>query len=127
MNLARILTDGAAVHGDRPALWFDGAALSYAELDRRAAVAARELRERGVGAGDRVAIKLPNSPAFVAAYFGALRLGAVVVPLNPLLAPPEIAERVASSTPAVFVDEELPAVGRGRPARSWTGTTPTRR
>jgi long-chain acyl-CoA synthetase len=111
MNLARILTDGAAVHGDRPALWFDGAALSYAELDRRAAVAARELRERGVGAGDRVAIKLPNSPAFVAAYFGALRLGAVVVPLNPLLAPPEIAERVASSTPAVFVDEELPAVG----------------
>ena len=111
MNLARILTDGAAVHGDRPALWFDGAALSYAELDRRAAVAARELRERGVGAGDRVAIKLPNSPAFVAAYFGALRLGAVVVPLNPLLAPPEIAERVASSTPAVFVDEELPAAG----------------
>ncbi len=111
MNLARILTDGAAVHGDRPALWFDGAALSYAELDRRAAVAARELRERGVGAGDRVAIKLPNSPAFLAAYFGALRLGAVVVPLNPLLAPPEIAERVASSTPAVFVDEELPTAG----------------
>ena len=111
MNLARILTDGAAVHGDRPALWFDGAALSYAELDRRAAVAARELRERGVGAGDRVAIKLPNSPAFLAAYFGALRLGAVVVPLNPLLAPPEIAERVASATPAVFVDEELPTAG----------------
>ncbi len=111
MNLARILTDGAAVHGDRPALWFDGAALSYAELDRRAAVAARELRERGAGAADRVAIKLPNSPAFVAAYFGALRLGAVVVPLNPLLAPPEIAERVASSTPVVFVDEELPTEG----------------
>jgi long-chain acyl-CoA synthetase len=111
MNLARILTDGAAVHGDRPALWFDGAALSYAELDRRAAVAAGELREQGVGAGDRVAIKLPNSPAFVAAYFGALRLGAIVVPLNPLLAPPEIAERVASATPALIVDEELPFAG----------------
>ena len=111
MNLARILTDGAALHGDRPALWFDGAAISYAELDRRAAVAARELRERGVGVGDRVAVKLPNSPAFVAAYFGALRLGAIVVPLNVLLAPPEIEERVASSKPAVFVDAELPVDG----------------
>ena len=96
MNLARILTDGAAAHGDRPALWFEGHAISYAELDRRAAVAAGELRERGVGAGDRVAIKLPNSPAVVAAYFGAFRLGAIVVPLNILLAPPEIEERVAA-------------------------------
>ena len=111
MNLARILTGGAAVHGDRPALWFEGDAVSYAELDRRAAVAANELRARGVGPGDRVAIKLPNSPAFVAAYFGALRLGAIVVPLNILLAPPEIEERLGVSKAALLVDEALPVDG----------------
>ena len=111
MNLARILTGGAAVHGDRPALWFEGDAVSYAELDRRAAVASNELRARGVGPGDRVAIKLPNSPAFVAAYFGALRLGAIVVPLNTLLAPPEIEERLGVSKAALLVDEALPLDG----------------
>ena len=111
MNLARILTGGAAVNGDRPALWFEGDAVSYAELDRRAAVAANELRARGVGPGDRVAIKLPNSPAFVAAYFGALRLGAIVVPLNILLAPPEIEERLGVSKAALLVDEVLPVDG----------------
>ena len=44
MNLARILTDGAAADGDRPALWFEGHAISYTELERRAAVAAGVLR-----------------------------------------------------------------------------------
>ena len=111
MNLARILTDGAAAYGHRPALWFGGASISYAELERRAAVAAGVLRGRGVGAGDRVAIRLPNSPAFVAAHFGALRLGAVVVPLNVLLAPPEVEERLAASAPAIMVEEELPVDG----------------
>jgi long-chain acyl-CoA synthetase len=111
MNLARILIEGAAVHGDRPALWFRGRPVSYSDLDRRAAVAAGALRERGVGAGERVAIRLPNSPAFVATYFGALRVGAVVVPLNPLLAPPEIEQRLAASTPAILVEDELPAAG----------------
>ena len=111
MNLARILADGAAAHGDRTALWFEGRAISYAELERRSMVAACALRERGVGAGDRVAIRLSNSPAFVAAYFGALRLGAIVVPLNVLLAPPEIEERIAASTPVTLVDDELPVEG----------------
>ena len=111
MNLARILADGAAAHGDRTALWFEGRAISYAELERRSMVAACALRERGVGAGDRVAIRLSNSPAFVAAYFGALRLGAIVVPLNVLLAPPEVEERIVASTPVTLVDDELPVEG----------------
>jgi len=111
MNLARILADGAAAHGDRPALWFEGRSTSYAELERRSAVAASALRDRGVGAGDRVAISLSNSPGFIAAYFGALRLGAIIVPLNALLAPPEIEERIAASTPVTLVDDELPVEG----------------
>ena len=103
------------MHGDRPALWFEGQPVMFAELDRRAAVAARQLREAGVREGDRVALALPNAPGYVAALFGALRLGAVVVPLNVLLAPPEVEERIARSTPAAFVEEALPVEGDAAP------------
>ena len=111
MNLSRVLSDGAAAHGERPALWFEGQPISYSELDGTARAVERALADRGVGPGDRVAVKLPNSPAFVAALFGALRRGAIVVPLNVLLARPEIEERMAASTSATLVDEELRADG----------------
>jgi len=111
VNLARIVADGAAAHPERTALWVDGAVVSYGELDRRAAVAAAALRADRVDRGDRVAIRLPNASSFVAAYFGALRAGAIVVPLNPLLAPPEVAERLNASTPTAVVDDELPTEG----------------
>jgi long-chain acyl-CoA synthetase len=96
-NLAQILETAAAAHGDRPALVWDGRETSFAELDRGAAGIAELLRMRGIEAGDRVGLLLPNGPDFVAAYHGALRAGAVVVPLNTLLAPPEIADRLAAS------------------------------
>jgi long-chain acyl-CoA synthetase len=108
MNLASILSDRAADRPERTALHFEGQAISYRELDRLAAAAAGVLRAQGVGPGDRVALKLPNAPGFVAAYFGALRLGAIVVPLNILLAPPEIEQRLAAAEPRVYLDEELP-------------------
>ena len=58
--------------------------------------------ERGVRKGDRVALRLPNTPAYVAAYFGILRLGAIAVPLNVLLAQPEVETRLeAASTDGV--------------------------
>jgi long-chain acyl-CoA synthetase len=111
MNLADIVADSAAQAPDRPALYFEGKTVSYTELDRRITEAAAALAARGVGAGDRVALRLPNSPAYVAAFFGALRAGAVVVPLNVLLAPPEVEERVRASTPHVVIDDELPVGG----------------
>ena len=49
------------------------------------------LRRRGIGAGDRVAVMLPNVPEFAVVYYGMLRIGAVVVPLDPLLKRREIA------------------------------------
>jgi long-chain acyl-CoA synthetase len=111
MNLARVLAERAAERPEQPALYFEGDVLAYAELDRRAAVAAAVLRARGVGEADRVALKLPNTPAYVAAYFAALRLGAVAVPLNVLLAQPEVEERLRASAPAAFVEEPLPVEG----------------
>jgi len=111
MNLANIVADTAAQAPDRPALYFEGETVSYVELDRRITEAAAALAARGVGAGDRVALSLPNSPAYVAAFFGALRAGAVVVPLNVLLAPPEVEERVRAATAHVIVNDELPVGG----------------
>ena len=65
----------------------------------------------GIEADDRVAIKLPNTPHYVAAYFGVLRLGAIAVPLNVLLAQPEIDARLEAATPKALVDRPLPGEG----------------
>ncbi|HVU76818.1 MAG TPA: AMP-binding protein, partial [Gaiellaceae bacterium] len=108
MNLATILAAGDEA---RPALFLDEAAESYGALRARTDTAAAELRARGVHEGDRVALLLPNGPAFVAALFATWRLGAVAVPLNVLLAPPEIDARVALSGARLVVDDE--GLGRG--------------
>src|SRR5262245_50804604 len=84
-NLAGLLREAADTHPSRPALLHEGVPVDYARLADDAARVARLLEDRGVGSGDRVAIVLPNVPAFVAAYYGALHVGAIVVPLNVLL------------------------------------------
>jgi long-chain acyl-CoA synthetase len=107
VNLAAILADRAATRPDAPALLVDGTSVTYGELERAAAAAAGALRGRGIGAGDRVGLRLPNGADFVAVYFGALRLGAIVVPLNPLLAAPEVEHRLRASGTSLLVDEPL--------------------
>jgi long-chain acyl-CoA synthetase len=84
-NLAGILTDTAAEHGDRPALKLDDTVVTYAQLDEGSARVAAMLREKGIEPGDRVGIMLPNVPYFAVVYYGILRAGGVVVPMNPLL------------------------------------------
>ncbi len=106
MNLAHILAEAAGAHPARPALVGETGTVTHAEIDRQARVAAAALRARGVEPGDRVALMLPNGPALVAAALGALRLGAIVVPLNGLLARPEVEARLAASTPRVFLESE---------------------
>ena len=76
---------------DRPATAFLGAHLTFAELKGRADRLAAALHALGVGRGDRVGIMLPNCPQYVFAAFAALRLGAVVVNVNPLYTPREVA------------------------------------
>jgi long-chain acyl-CoA synthetase len=89
-NLALKLTDSAERHGSRPALTLGDAATTYAELDAASARVAGYLRERGVQPGDRVGIMLPNVPEFAVAYYGVLRAGGVVVPMNVLLKQREV-------------------------------------
>jgi long-chain acyl-CoA synthetase len=84
-NLGSILPDTAAEHGDSIAIKLDDMELNYALLNEGTARVAGMLREKGVGAGDRVGVMLPNVPYFPVVYYGVLRLGAVVVPMNVLL------------------------------------------
>jgi acyl-CoA synthetase (AMP-forming)/AMP-acid ligase II len=88
-SVARVLDPVLAEDPDREALVTRSARLSYADLDRAADRAARALRDLGVGPGDRVAASLPNDAAVVVAFHGAMRLGAVWVGINRVLAPPE--------------------------------------
>jgi long-chain acyl-CoA synthetase len=85
MNLVDNLTTSAGRRGDRVALKLDDAELSYSQLDGASAHVAGMLRTKGVGPGDRVGIMLPNVPHFPIVYYGILRLGGVVVPMNVLL------------------------------------------
>jgi long-chain acyl-CoA synthetase len=91
MNLADILTEAATRDGEHVAIKLDDAELSYAMLDGASAHIAGLLRERGFEAGDRVGIMLPNVPYFPVCYYGVLRAGGVVVPMNVLLKGREVA------------------------------------
>ena len=92
MSLATLLGETAARVPDRDALAFEGKRLTYAELDALADAA---------GPGGRIVpLPMPNEPASVARYHGALRRGAVVVPLSPLLSPAEVEQRRRPFDPA---------------------------
>jgi long-chain acyl-CoA synthetase len=90
-NLASGLVDAARAHEGTPALRLGDTKVSFAELDDASARVAGMLVGRGLQAGDRVAIMLPNLPSFPPIYYGVLRAGGVVVPMNPLLKSREVA------------------------------------
>jgi long-chain acyl-CoA synthetase len=91
MNLASILTDSAERDADHVAIKLDDAELTYSELDGATAHVVGMLRELGLEPGDRVGIMLPNVPHFAVCYYGVLRAGGVVVPMNVLLKKREVA------------------------------------
>jgi long-chain acyl-CoA synthetase len=84
-NLAEMLTETAAEHGDRTAIKLDDLELPYSVVDQASARVAGLLAANGVEPGDRVGVMLPNVPYFPFVFFGTLRVGAVIVPMNPLL------------------------------------------
>jgi long-chain acyl-CoA synthetase len=91
LNLASIVTESAAREPQRPAVRLGDTELTYADLDERSARLATLLHEQGLQSGDRVGVMLPNVLDFPIAYYGVLRAGCVVVPMNVLLKRREIA------------------------------------
>ena len=96
-NFATELETAAAEDPERIAIKLDDLEINYAALNGASATVAGFLRERGVAAGDRVGLLMPNVPYFPIIYFAALRLGAIVVPLNPLLRDREIEYHLSDS------------------------------
>ena len=115
MNLARILDDSARAHPDRPAVRLDDLTLTYRQLSDLSARAADWLHEHGVEPGDRVGIMLPNIAQFPVLYFGVLRAGGTVVPMNPLLKAREI-EHYLGDSGAKLVFSTSPEAAAGAAA-----------
>ena len=103
MNLASIVTESAQNHADRPAIRLGDRELSYAELDRDSARVASLLKESGLQRDDRVGLMLPNVPEFPVAYYGVLRAGGIVVPMNVLLKRREIAFYLGDSGAKILI------------------------
>ncbi|ADJ42297.1 long-chain acyl-CoA synthetase [Amycolatopsis mediterranei S699] len=109
-----LLTRAAGTWPEHPAVLETGTGrgLSYRQVDAAAHAQARRLAEAGVEPGDRVGLRLPTSVDFVVAFFGALRAGAIVVPLSPQVPGPELAKLLEHSGAKVVVqrdaDEDLP-------------------
>src|SRR5262245_1726636 len=84
-NLALNLVASAARNPARAAAITDDLTMTYSELDDASARLATLLAREGIGAGDRVGVMLPNIAATPIAYYGIWRLGAIAVPMNPLM------------------------------------------
>jgi long-chain acyl-CoA synthetase len=118
-NLAGNLLRTAARFPDRPALRLGDDVMTYADLDDASARVVTYLRSCGVQPGDRVGLMLPNVPQFAVIYYGILRAGAVVVPMNPLLKGREVDFYLDDSEAAGIVawhGSTDPDVGATRPA-----------
>jgi long-chain acyl-CoA synthetase len=103
VNLATVLIDAARWHPGREALRRGGRRVTYAELDRASAHVAQRLAAGGIRSGDRVALMVPNTPEFVAAYYGILRAGAIVVPLDIDLKRHELRALLADAGAALLI------------------------
>ncbi len=90
-NLAVLLEDSARKVPERDAVVYGDTRLSYAKVDAMANQVAHLLVERGIRPGDKVALSCPNLPYFPVIYYGILKAGAVVVPLNVLFKGREVA------------------------------------
>ena len=105
-NLATILTEATLAAPDAPACRFAGTTTTYRELDELSGRFAAGLREAGLGPGQVVAMQLPNIPHFLIGYFGALKAGLVVLPLNPLLVAPELEYHLTDSAASLLIGFE---------------------
>jgi long-chain acyl-CoA synthetase len=103
LNLAIILRESAAAHPDKVAVRFEGLDLSYRQIDELSNQVAEQLHRAGIGRDDAVGLMLPNVPQFVIAYFGILKAGARVVPMNVLLKAPEVAHYLSDSDAKAFI------------------------
>jgi long-chain acyl-CoA synthetase len=103
LNLATMLTETSRTKPNTTAIIFDDFKMTYAELHAASNMFANALAAAGIQQGQKVALMLPNIPQFVICYFGILKLGATVVPLNVLLKAPEVAYHLGDSDAVMLI------------------------
>jgi malonyl-CoA/methylmalonyl-CoA synthetase len=109
MNVLQAAALSLAGRAGDAGLEWAGQTLAFGELHERARRTTSELRARGLGRGDRVALFLANRPEMIDLYLGALALGAVVVPINVLYRDRELSHILADAEPqAIVADGALP-------------------
>ena len=102
LNLAVLLEDSARAVPERLAVICGEARMTYAEVNQKASQVAHGLLKLGIKKGDKIALSCPNLPYFPIIYYGILKIGAVVVPLNILLKGREIAYHLQDSDAKAF-------------------------
>lgn len=111
-NLSALLENSAETFADRTAIVFGSTRLTYSNVNTAANQVANLLGSRGVQPGDKVAMSCPNLPCFSIMYYGILKAGATVVPLNMLLKQREIAYHLNDSGAVAYFafegDADLP-------------------
>jgi long-chain acyl-CoA synthetase len=108
MNIAQHVERAAARQANHPAILFEGKSVSYRTLDYCASALADSLAKHGVRRGDRVALYLPNIPAFALAYLAGLKVGAIVVSINSIFKWEEVRYIVNDARPkCLFTTAEL--------------------
>ena len=119
LNLAEMLEHSARAVPDRDAVVLGETRLTYAQVDGAANQVANLLVSRGIGPGDKVALSCPNLPYFPIVYYGILKAGAAVVPLNVLFKGREVAYHLGTPTRRRTSASRArrPADGRG----GWDG------
>ncbi|MEO6605073.1 MAG: AMP-binding protein, partial [Aeromicrobium sp.] len=119
-NLATLLEKSTAEFPDRTAIVFGDTRLTYTQVNGAANQVANLLVSRGIKPGDKVALSCANLPYFSTIYYGILKAGATVVPLNILLKGREVAYHLADSdAKAYFAFEGTPDLPIGEAA--WDG------
>ncbi|HEY0001839.1 MAG TPA: long-chain fatty acid--CoA ligase [Actinoplanes sp.] len=103
LNLSILLEDSARTHPQRSAVVLGDQRLTYAQVNAAANQVANLLVARGIRPGDKVALSCPNLPYFPVVYYGILKAGAVVVPLNVLLKGREIAYHLSDSDARAYL------------------------
>ncbi|GAA2056990.1 long-chain fatty acid--CoA ligase [Catenulispora yoronensis] len=125
LNLAVLLENTARDVPERDAVVLGDLRLTYGQIEAAANQVAGALAARGVGRGDRVALSCPNLPYFPIVYYGVLKAGATVVPLNVLLTEREIAYHLEDSgAVAYFCFEGTPELAMGKAGRAAFDAVP---
>jgi len=123
LNIATMLRESADANPDKPLCHINELSFTYAQVDEISGRVASALLATGLQRGDKVALQLPNLPQFLFTYFGLMKAGLVMVPLNPLLRAPEVTYHLQDSEAKVLITFEMFAEEAFKGASELEGIT----